>query len=175
MNTEAMAIALETTLHQDELGFAIDGAVVMSPEYDIPEDEWEEATLASPFSAWETTRYEDPYQEDLWEDVAFHLSNGRTAALVVTGWAAPLMDDGLPDGPPSVSPDRRRVRVMSLLAASGVTSIIRFEDTDETLVDASEDLGGPLAERFQWARAEGRVRAKKTEEFTAFLQEIWNG
>lgn len=68
------------------------------------------------------------------------------AALVTTGWAAPLGPDGQPDGPPSAHAMRRRVRLVVVVSDVGVASVVRFADAaDDVVVDAGSATGS-LAE-----------------------------
>lgn len=56
--------------------------------------------------------------------------------LVTTGWAAPLGPDGEVDGPPSISPGRRRVRLCVAVSDAGTASALRFaDDPDDVVVD----------------------------------------
>ena len=56
------------------------------------------------------------------------------AAVVTTGWAAPLDDDGSLPVRASRHPARRRVRVVAAVSDDGVASVIRFEDDPEHFV-----------------------------------------
>ena len=50
------------------------------------------------------------------------------AAVVTTGWAAPLGDDGTMSERASRHPLRRRVRAIAVVDDDGVASVVRFED-----------------------------------------------
>ena len=66
------------------------------------------------------------------------------AAIVTTGWAAPLGPDGEPEGPPSEHEMRRRVRLVVVVADPGAASVLRFEDSpedDDVVVDAGSASG----------------------------------
>ena len=68
------------------------------------------------------------------------------AAIVTTGWAAPLSQDGSVDGPPSRHAMRRRVRLTVAVADNGVASVLRFgDDPDEVVTDPGAATGS-LAE-----------------------------
>lgn len=70
----------------------------------------------------------------------------HAVALVTWGWAAPLGDDGEPDGAPSQHADRRRVRLVACVDHAGLSfSRLHFADTGETHDDEGE-ARGPLAE-----------------------------
>lgn len=70
----------------------------------------------------------------------------QAAALVTTGWAAPLSPDGDVDGPPSEHALRRRVRLVVIVCDEGVASVVRFaDDPDETITDPGSATGA-LAE-----------------------------
>jgi hypothetical protein len=62
-------------------------------------------------------------------------------ALVTTGWAAPLDNNGEIEGAPSEHAERRRVRLLVLANRDGMGSVIRFEDNDETVTDAGNATG----------------------------------
>ena len=70
----------------------------------------------------------------------------QAAALVTTGWAAPLSTEGDVDGPPSEHALRRRVRLVVIVCDEGVASVVRFaDDPDETITDPGSATGA-LAE-----------------------------
>jgi hypothetical protein len=63
-------------------------------------------------------------------------------AVVTTGWAAPLGPDGEPDGPPSLSPARRRVRLCVVVSDAGTASALRFaDDADSVVIDPGQATG----------------------------------
>ena len=68
------------------------------------------------------------------------------AAIVTTGWAAPLNNDGSVDGPPSEHVNRRRVRLVVVVADHGVASVLRFEDEPDDIVTDPGSATGSLAE-----------------------------
>ena len=64
------------------------------------------------------------------------------AAVVTSGWAAPLSADGTIAGAPSMHEQRRRVRLVVLVADNGCGSVLRFADTpDETVTDPGAATG----------------------------------
>lgn len=68
-------------------------------------------------------------------------------AFVTWGWAAPIdAATGEPDGAPSQHPERRRVRLASVITAAGVTSRIVFRDDEQNHIDDEGEARGPLAE-----------------------------
>ena len=74
------------------------------------------------------------------------LTTFTTFAVVTTGWAAPLNNDGEVDGAPSKHPERRRVRLVITANIDGVASVLRFEDdSDNVIVDPGQATGS-LAE-----------------------------
>lgn len=74
------------------------------------------------------------------------LTTFTTFAVVTTGWAAPLNDNGEADGAPSKHPERRRVRLVITANIDGVASVLRFEDdSDNVIVDPGQATGS-LAE-----------------------------
>ncbi len=70
----------------------------------------------------------------------------HAAAIVTTGWAAPLGPDGKVDGAPSEHALRRRVRLVVVVCDSGVASVIRFQDTPDDVVIDDGSATGALAE-----------------------------
>lgn len=64
------------------------------------------------------------------------------SAVVTTGWAAPLNENGEVEGAPSAHPQRRRVRLVITANADGVASVLRFsDDPDNTVSDAGQATG----------------------------------
>ena len=70
----------------------------------------------------------------------------HAAAIVTTGWAAPLDPDGQVQGPPSAHAQRRRVRLTVLVSNSGVASVLRFADEPDDVVTDPGSATGSLAE-----------------------------
>jgi len=69
-----------------------------------------------------------------------------TFALVTSGWAAPLNDDGSFDGAPSDHDKRRRVRLAVVANADdGVASVLRFKDEPNEVVSDPGSATGSLA------------------------------
>jgi len=71
------------------------------------------------------------------------------AAIVTTGWAAPLDENGEVRGAPSEHALRRRVRLVVLVANSGVASVLRFEDEPDDVVTDPGSATGSLAEAIE--------------------------
>jgi hypothetical protein len=71
------------------------------------------------------------------------------AALVTTGWAAPLDENGQMSCAPSEHEGRRRVRLTVLVTDAGVASVLRFaDDPDEVITDPGSATGS-LADAIQ--------------------------
>lgn len=68
------------------------------------------------------------------------------AAIVTTGWAAPLGPDGSIDGAPSEHELRRRVRLVVVVADHGVASVLRFADQPDDVVTDPGSATGSLAD-----------------------------
>lgn len=68
------------------------------------------------------------------------------AAVVTTGWAAPLGPDGQVEGAPSEHELRRRVRLVVTVADHGVASILRFADEPDEVVSDPGSATGSLAD-----------------------------
>ena len=68
------------------------------------------------------------------------------AAIVTTGWAAPLGPDGAIEGAPSEHAMRRRVRLTVLVADNGVASVLRFADQPDDVVSDPGSATGSLAD-----------------------------
>lgn len=68
------------------------------------------------------------------------------AAIVTTGWAAPLAQDGAVQGPPSLHAMRRRVRLTVAVADNGVASVLRFGDDPDNVITDPGSATGSLAE-----------------------------
>ena len=71
------------------------------------------------------------------------------AAIVTTGWAAPLDENGEVQGAPSEHAQRRRVRLVVLVANSGVASVLRFADEPDDVVTDPGSATGSLAEAIE--------------------------
>ena len=71
------------------------------------------------------------------------------AAIVTTGWAAPLDVNGEVRGAPSEHEQRRRVRLVVLVANSGVASVLRFADEPDDVVTDPGSATGSLAEAIE--------------------------
>jgi hypothetical protein len=70
----------------------------------------------------------------------------HAAAIVTTGWAAPLGPDGNVEGAPSEHALRRRVRLVVVVCDGGVASVIRFQDAPDDVVIDDGSATGSLAE-----------------------------
>lgn len=70
----------------------------------------------------------------------------HAAAVVTTGWAAPLGPDGSVQGAPSEHAMRRRVRLTVLVADCGVASVLRFADDQDNVITDPGSATGSLAE-----------------------------
>ncbi len=68
------------------------------------------------------------------------------AAIVTTGWAAPLGPDGTVEGAPSEHALRRRVRLVVVVADNGVASVLRFADDPHDVVTDPGSATGSLAD-----------------------------
>ena len=68
------------------------------------------------------------------------------AAVVTTGWAAPLAADGTIEGAPSEHAQRRRVRLVVVVADHGVASVLRFADEPDDVISDPGSATGSLAE-----------------------------
>lgn len=68
------------------------------------------------------------------------------AAIVTTGWAAPLGPDGSVDGAPSEHAQRRRVRLAVVVADNGVASVLRFADEPDDVITDPGSATGSLAD-----------------------------
>jgi hypothetical protein len=70
----------------------------------------------------------------------------HAAAIVTTGWAAPLGPGGTVEGAPSEHSLRRRVRLVVVVCDAGVASVIRFQDQPDEVVIDDGSATGSLAE-----------------------------
>ncbi len=70
----------------------------------------------------------------------------EAAAIVTTGWAAPLGPDGVVEGAPSEHAMRRRVRLVVVIADHGTASVLRFQDAPDDIVTDPGSATGSLAE-----------------------------
>ena len=56
------------------------------------------------------------------------------AAIVTSGWAAPLDEDGTHSQRPQRHPRRRRLRATVAVSDAGIASVLRFEDDPDTII-----------------------------------------
>lgn len=68
-------------------------------------------------------------------------------AVLTSGWAAPIEEDGSIDGAPSNHPKRRRVRLAVVANAfTGVSSVLRFSDEPDDVITDPGSATGSLAD-----------------------------
>jgi len=80
------------------------------------------------------------------------------AAVITCGWASPLADDGENNEvAPGKHPKRRRVRLVLVTDGIGITSVLRFSDTqDETMVDEGQATGSLADALLQATKRKGK-------------------
>lgn len=80
------------------------------------------------------------------------------ASVITCGWAAPLTDDAeTNEVAPSKHPKRRRVRLVLVTDGIGITSVLRFSDTqDETMVDEGQATGSLADALLQATKRKGK-------------------
>jgi hypothetical protein len=66
--------------------------------------------------------------------------------VITTGWAAPLNPDGKAEGAPSQHPERRRVKLVSVINDNGAGSAMAFQDEPEDVITDEGSATGSLAE-----------------------------
>ena len=71
------------------------------------------------------------------------------AAIVTTGWAAPLAEDGTMTQRASRHPLRRRVRAVAVVDDNGVASVIRFEDDPAHMILQAERGTGDIVDALE--------------------------
>ena len=71
------------------------------------------------------------------------------AAIVTTGWAAPLGADGTMTQRASRHPLRRRVRAVAVVDDNGVASVIRFEDDPTHMILQAERGTGDIVDALE--------------------------
>ncbi len=77
------------------------------------------------------------------------------AAVVTTGWAAPLGENGEVEGAPSQHAKRRRVRLTVVVSNQGVASVIRFADQPDDIITDPGLATGSLADAINGYWAQG--------------------
>jgi hypothetical protein len=90
----------------------------------------------------------EPDVYELLEKPASNYSSKFLAfALITSGWAAPVEEDGTIDGAPGDQPLRRRVRLAVVANAdTGVASVLRFSDEPDDVVTDPGSATGSLAD-----------------------------
>ena len=80
------------------------------------------------------------------------------ASVITCGWAAPLTDDAeTNEVAPSKHPKRRRVRLVLVTDGIGITSVLRFSDTqDETMIDEGQATGSLADALLQATKRKGK-------------------
>lgn len=69
-------------------------------------------------------------------------AGGIGVAVHTTGWAAPLNEEGEPEGAPSQHPQRRRVQLLAVIAEGKAGSALAFADEpDDVIVDEGGATG----------------------------------
>jgi hypothetical protein len=71
------------------------------------------------------------------------------AAIVTTGWAAPMAEDGSLTHRPRRHPERRRVRAVAVVNDDGIASVIRFEDDPEQFITQSNRGVGEVVDAME--------------------------
>lgn len=156
-----LARVVEQRLHESIGTFAMSGARLYGVTVDGHRVDPVDDELAVRFRLCFLAEHGDVYE--LLEAPSSALGKMFDAAAVVTtGWAAPLGRDGEPEGPPSEHALRRRVRLVVVVADSGAASVLRFEDAqadDEVVVDAGS-ASGALANAIDafWHQSPSRHR-----------------
>lgn len=142
-DTVALATVVEARLHDSLNSFALPGArlygVTLTDIAAIDTDP------SSAFRLCFLAQHPDVY--DLLDSPTSAL--GRmfdAAAVVTTGWAAPLGADGQPEGAPSEHAHRRRVRLIVVVSDAGVASVVRFADEPTEIVTDAGSATGSLAD-----------------------------
>ncbi len=144
MDTLSVAEKVEALLNQQfattqDNPFSLDGAIMYGVSFSENEEQPDICFINS--------------HDDVYELLSLpSTAVGRAfayVALVTTGWAAPLPQgyngDDSTITAPSQHPAKRRVRLIVCANRDEMASVIRFQDTDETVTDAGQATGA-LAE-----------------------------
>ena len=73
-------------------------------------------------------------------------SDAIAIAVITTGWAAPLNENGEAVGAPSKHPNRRRVKLVACVDSEFAGSALGFEDSPEDVVTDEGNASGSLAD-----------------------------
>jgi len=84
--------------------------------------------------------------DNLQQDRIMNISNYDYYAVITTGWAAPLDENGEVKNRPSVDPQRRRVRLIITVDVNDkdIASVIEFSDDPDNLLFDHDNATGPL-------------------------------
>jgi hypothetical protein len=88
------------------------------------------------------------------EDCRHEAKSYSHVAVVTSGWAAPLNEQGEVEGAPSQHPMRRRVRLVVCANTEDVSSVLRFSDEPENVITDPGKATGSLADAIQQFVAE---------------------
>ena len=151
-DTVSLATFVEQRLHTTLDSFELAGArlygvtVVDSKEFDQDVD----AAFRLSFLA------EHPDVYELLEAPSSSLGRMFDAvAVVTTGWAAPLGENGEVQGAPSQHAKRRRVRLTVVVSNQGVASVVRFADEPDDIITDAGSATGSLADAINGYWAQG--------------------
>ena len=83
-------------------------------------------------------------------------------AVVTTGWAAPLGENGEVEGAPSQHAKRRRVRLTVVVSDQGVASVVRFADEPDEIITDAGAATGSLADAIigYWAQGPAVIESR---------------
>ena len=132
------AVKAESELNEKGLGFSLDSARLYSVN----------TSLNGDISLTLACQHPDIYDLLIAKEASAVAKVSDFIGVVTTGWAAPLNAEGEADGAPSEHPSRRRVRLFILANAEKVTSVVRFQDEDEVVIDEGTATGS-LADAIQ--------------------------
>jgi hypothetical protein len=133
----------ERQLHNGGVGFDMGEAQLYSITYGMTPDN--EVTVLTKLELSFADVYE-MLESDNASEVA---QQSHYLAVVTTGWAAPLNNEGEVEGKPSEHLERRRVRLTAIASREGMASVIRFQDDDEEIVVDEGSATGSLADAIQ--------------------------
>jgi len=148
MNKVETAVMAESLLHDSDHGWEKKNSFMFTIVKHDGKD-----------SLKEISRHNDVYEMLESNKAVNALADNRQVLIVTCGWAAPVGDDE-PETPPSIHPQRRRVRLCIFVGETGVASVLRFSDEPEEIITDDGKAQGELTDAI-WTLRQLALKGEK--------------